>query len=114
MDDFDISAKIQQLETHLQILYGDMASYLKSIESMLPQMTRSSLKQMSLPYWPSHIAETKVKSSRMSQHMKDYSNIETPGMKASFAGFSDCLSQIEDRRKELVRVFNYLFYLLFL
>lgn len=34
-DSFDISSKIQQVETHLQILYGDMASYLKTIERKL-------------------------------------------------------------------------------
>ncbi len=33
-DTFDIANKIQQIETHLQILYGDTASYLKAIESM--------------------------------------------------------------------------------
>eukprot|EP00026_Physarum_polycephalum_P011399 Phypoly_transcript_11624.p1 GENE.Phypoly_transcript_11624~~Phypoly_transcript_11624.p1 ORF type:complete len:373 (+),score=80.09 Phypoly_transcript_11624:101-1120(+) len=54
-----------------------MASYLKTIE------------------------RTKIKCTRLATHMKDYALVETPGLKNSFSGFSDCLFQMEDRRKEM-------------
>jgi len=76
-DTFDVANKIQLIDRHFQELYRDTASYLKVLE------------------------RTRLKSERLSVHLKDYATVETPGLKATLSGFSECIQQVEDRRKEL-------------
>jgi predicted nucleic acid-binding Zn-ribbon protein len=74
---FDVANKIQLIDKHFQELYRDIGSYLKLIEKM------------------------RVKSERLGTHLKEYAAVETPGLKATLQGLSECIHQVEDRRKEM-------------